>query len=281
MEINGLNYYEFLQIRQDASVAEIKKAYRIKALELHPDKNLDDPNAKENFEKLADILKILAEPNSRNDYDHKLKVKKEKIIRDAELDSRRRKFKEDLEERERRFNEEKERKNVQDLEKLRETERVRCRNMDLLNEENKKIKTKVEKDLFDLVNRSTNPAVETLFRMRIEWDCKVSDSSKSSIHNIFSQYGDSKITDYDKKNNSAYVEYADRRSVILALNAKLDNFVIRTVEVAIKNLNNKQSNNSPFGIKPGQSFHDFEKEVLDKMNMVHNYQSMARNRGSY
>ena len=44
---DGIGHYERLGIEQSASDKDIKKAYRIKAKELHPDKNRDDPNAGE------------------------------------------------------------------------------------------------------------------------------------------------------------------------------------------------------------------------------------------
>ena len=40
------NYYDVLGVPKDASEQDIKKAYRKMSLQNHPDKNLDDPNAK-------------------------------------------------------------------------------------------------------------------------------------------------------------------------------------------------------------------------------------------
>ena len=45
MKVDGIGHYERLEITQQADNKEIKKAYRSKAKELHPDKNKDDPDA--------------------------------------------------------------------------------------------------------------------------------------------------------------------------------------------------------------------------------------------
>lgn len=49
-----IDLYEYLGISIDSSTQEIKKAYKIKAKELHPDKNKDDPKAS----RLTDLLQI-------------------------------------------------------------------------------------------------------------------------------------------------------------------------------------------------------------------------------
>lgn len=63
------DYYDILGIDKSASAAEIKKAYRKKAIQYHPDKNPDDPKAEELFKKAAEAYEVLSDPNRKARYD--------------------------------------------------------------------------------------------------------------------------------------------------------------------------------------------------------------------
>ncbi|XP_042542257.1 dnaJ homolog subfamily C member 1 [Dipodomys spectabilis] len=63
-----LNFYEFLGVPQDASSADIRKAYRKLSLTLHPDKNKDD-NAETQFRQLVAIYEVLKDDERRQRYD--------------------------------------------------------------------------------------------------------------------------------------------------------------------------------------------------------------------
>lgn len=63
------DYYEILGTTKAASKAEIKKAYRKKAIEFHPDKNPGDKVAEENFKKAAEAYEVLKDDNKKARYD--------------------------------------------------------------------------------------------------------------------------------------------------------------------------------------------------------------------
>ncbi len=69
MSTTSRDYYDILGVPRDADDEMIKKAFRVKARELHPDVNPDDPTAEERFKEVAEAYKVLSEPDTRSAYD--------------------------------------------------------------------------------------------------------------------------------------------------------------------------------------------------------------------
>lgn len=64
------DYYEILGLAKDASEADIKRAYRQKAKELHPDRNPEKREwARKEFRKIAEAYEVLSDPQKRAEYD--------------------------------------------------------------------------------------------------------------------------------------------------------------------------------------------------------------------
>ncbi len=63
------DYYEVLDVTREVTATELKKAYRKKALEHHPDRNPDNPAAEDKFKVCAEAYSVLSDPQKRDIYD--------------------------------------------------------------------------------------------------------------------------------------------------------------------------------------------------------------------
>mgnify|MGYP000193272411 CR=1 FL=1 len=63
------DYYEVLGVPKNASADDIKKSYRKKALEFHPDRNPGDKAAEEKFKEAAEAYDVLSDSDKRARYD--------------------------------------------------------------------------------------------------------------------------------------------------------------------------------------------------------------------
>lgn len=63
------DYYEVLGVSRDASDADLKKAYRRKAMKYHPDRNPDDAEAEAKFKEAKEAFEVLSDKQKRGAYD--------------------------------------------------------------------------------------------------------------------------------------------------------------------------------------------------------------------
>ena len=69
MAENKRDYYEVLGVEKGAGADEIKKAYRKKAMQFHPDRNPGDKEAEEKFKEVGEAYEVLSDEDKRARYD--------------------------------------------------------------------------------------------------------------------------------------------------------------------------------------------------------------------
>ncbi|XP_041981205.1 dnaJ homolog subfamily C member 17 [Aricia agestis] len=220
-KIEDLDLYAILDVQFTATEAEIKKAYRKKALQCHPDKNPDNPKAAETFHELSQALEILTDVSARAAYDKVIKAKAAAKLRDKELDSKRRKLKEDLERRENEAASGYSKSNLTDEQKLAaEIARLQKEGSLLLQEEQRRMREEIKKT----INNLSEPVWDSsLNRIKISWKAEKNDPdnggyNENNLRRFLKKYGEIvALIISPKKKGSALVEFASKEASEMAI----------------------------------------------------------------
>ncbi|NP_001269152.1 dnaJ homolog subfamily C member 17 [Bombyx mandarina] len=220
INIEEIDLYAVLDLQITATESEIKKAYRKKALQCHPDKNPDDPKAAETFHELSQALEILTDTSARAAYDKVLRAKASAKLRHQELDSKRQKLKEDLEKREREAASGTH-TNLTDSQRLaKEIERLQREGSRLLLEEQQRMKNEIQKS----VERMKEPVWDpSLNRIKIKWKVDKTDQNNSTydeatLRKFLKKYGDIvALVISSKSRGSALIEFATKEAAEMAV----------------------------------------------------------------
>lgn len=228
-----LYVYNFVHFIFTHICFQIKKAYRKKALQCHPDKNPDDPKAAETFHELSRALEILTDKSARSAYDKVLRAKEAAKLRHQELDSKRQKLKEDLERREKEAESGKGACNLTDEQKLAaEIERLQKEGSRLLQEEQQRMKEEIKKTM----GLMSEPVWDSsLNRIKIKWKANKNDPNnggydEATLRRFLKKYGEIVVLIISpKKKGSALVEFSSKEASEMALEFEKGNFVFNSI----------------------------------------------------
>lgn len=256
---------------------QIRKAYRKKALECHPDKNPDNPKAAELFHELANALEILSDESARAAYDRVLNAKKAAALRHQELDSKRRKLIEDLERREKEASDRARAKHggysakgKSPEEQLKdEMERLRKEGSRLLHEEQELLRQKLAEDRMKMQS-GTKEWDSSKYRIKIKWKADKHDKTNGGydeerLRNYMKKYGDIvALVVSSKKNGNAIIEFKTQEAAEMAVDYEKGNMqnplTLEWIGNPPTNSNNQMSGTI--------TDHDFESLVLRQLRQA-------------
>lgn len=291
-ELLEKDLYKLFDVEEASTLEEIRKAYRKKALELHPDKNLDNKEeAEKRFIELKQAFEILTDKGARSAYDAVRRQKKEKVKRDEQLDDKRRKLKQDLERREEAAKEKAE-KQMNELRKSKveenfkaQIERLRREGNKMVEEEmeliNQQIRLEKKRNLDEKQKEVHKPGLTSANnRIKISWSSKLDEKEikydEDILRHIFSKYGEIDILVMSKK-SSAIIEYKNDSDSVKCLNdeaslSKKYKLALTSLKVDQQpktndspNLANVDSQPAPNPIHQSMSFEEMEMAILKKL----------------
>ncbi|XP_053330489.1 dnaJ homolog subfamily C member 17 [Spea bombifrons] len=282
-ELMQMDLYGLLAVPFDATEKEIKKAYRLKALTCHPDKNPDNPRAAELFHQLSQALEVLTDGAARAAYDKLRKAKEAAALRTQKLDDKRKKVKLDLEAREREAQVGDE--EVVAAQKLeQEIIRLREEGARQLEEQQRLVREQIKSEINQRLQgkQSSCSTGETTAKIKLKWKCKKDDVtrggySEAVLMRLLQKYGEVHNVLVSSKKGTAIVEFATLKAAELAvkyetglLNNPLSiSWIGSPPPENISNMNPRFSSQSVSASQgPLRSERDFESLVLMKMRQA-------------
>ncbi|XP_048235354.1 dnaJ homolog subfamily C member 17 isoform X2 [Ricinus communis] len=275
-----IDHYEVLGLASGEEGAkltenEISKAYKKKALELHPDKRRDDPDAHANFQKLKSSYEILKDEKARKLFDDLLRVKRERYVHSFQRDSKRQKMVSDLEARERAAFA------PDPVAKAREEEDMIARK---LKEEIERIRamhankgahaTSASKREAVGVARESVNNTDREKMLKVSWEKGGEDYSAERLKELFSKFGEVEdvVISSSKKKRSALVQMATKEAAVAAtgsVSGDLNNpLLVLPVKPAIATefpSFQQQSESAHVNNLVGTGYKAYEDSILEKL----------------
>ncbi|KAI3638979.1 hypothetical protein MIR68_003477 [Amoeboaphelidium protococcarum] len=233
-----IDYYGVLGLKAQATDAEIKKSYRLLSLKYHPDKNRDE-GAVEMFQQISKAYQILMDESARQAFDRLYELNKARAQRTRQMDAKRRRMKEDLDDRESfAFN----KAEVTAQEALR-------RELDRLKQQNVSCRERMENEILNArissatlqqqqassADKKSNDIYDSSEQrtLRFKWDLKMIQPSQKDIEQLCIKYGGPvEHIVMSKKGKSALVVFQSIAHVTNLLRIYMDTDLLNDYEIS-------------------------------------------------
>ncbi|KAJ3361564.1 DnaJ (Hsp40), sub C, member 17 [Allomyces javanicus] len=188
-----VDYYALLDITLDAEPGTIKKAYYKKSLELHPDKNRDNPNAATLFHQIKQAYELLSDEAAKTAYDAIVRQRQEQRARFEKMDAAKRQMREDLEARERAAELARKQTVKTELNRSAEIERLRSENAQKLRDHTAQLAHRTAASAHvarSTVSTSSPPTSDPAHRtLKCKWRVSRVQHTESTLRALFAPYG--------------------------------------------------------------------------------------------
>jgi len=273
--VKDMDLYELLEVSLEATEKEIKKAYRKRALVCHPDKNPGDEKAAERFHQLSQALAVLTDEAARKAYDDVLKARQASLIRNRQLDEKRKKLKDDLDAREAaaadREAKTQDKKSEESLKK--ELERLQEEGRKQLEEEQERVSQMVRQAAPMAAGATASKPAVGPAKLKVKWKGGgASAYTQSQLQSIFHKYGDVANVVVLTEKRVGLVEMSLKSAAVMA--SKIETgfadspFKVKLLDPAESDQPRKVPSQQSEKQFDSQSFSDYETMVMRQMRQA-------------
>lgn len=215
------NYYQVLGLDHMATKAQITTKWKELVIKAHPDKNPDNPDAGETFQKLRNAFNILKDEKIKAAYDIIIRKKIANEHKLLQMSKSRREMKQDLKKREEEF--------IKQQQEMETDKRVFANVLQRANEDKlRRMQTKKEQ----ILKQNTKSAVtqmqtsarineEKAKTLKVSWKSKdETHYSESNLRKIFESFGEIDLILIGKKKKSCMINYKHSSGAVLASKQK-------------------------------------------------------------
>ncbi|KAJ2880598.1 hypothetical protein H4R27_004620 [Coemansia aciculifera] len=223
-----VDVYALLGVTVEAGEKELTKAYRVKALQHHPDKNRDNPDAAKLFHDIKAAYDMLSDPQLRSEYDEKRRASLAKRQRQDALSGQRKRMKSQLEKDEREARQTREQEKARAQQQMHD-EAARFR------DETQREEARRDRRMREHMQENETMDVDELDRtVRVRWDTGIQD--RESLARIFSVFGEldeivvAPHSEHVRKRQSALLVYKSVAAAHALMNARVSSPEISAFE---------------------------------------------------